>query len=309
MSGPGRTARYGYTEKKRVEFTSEYLDEVDYNQVGPSEYVCPKIPNYSADEDEGYLQLIPLATPLPIPQGASLDTALRIYKRCETGWHKSNACTELKKVFHRRITREIPRITKCICFGLGSPTTISRSNVSMYQLAAFKTVFDILTTQQNQGPSAFVQEPVLNTLDKQLLHHLNISVVNHPAGFHHINATTFVFCPSPPYSIVRGVLSHLPPVFMNQGPLETYRDPETGQLSCNLKTSFPEMDPDQQHLSPAQIRERKRRNAIKGALLIERFKKGKEGIELPDLCGGRSGGWVFQDTHIFWTSPGVARTR
>ncbi len=66
MSGPGRTARYGYTTRKRVEFTPENLDEVDY-QATPIEYTCAKIANYNADEDEGYLQIIPLATPLPIP--------------------------------------------------------------------------------------------------------------------------------------------------------------------------------------------------------------------------------------------------
>lgn len=158
----------------------------------------------------------------------------------------------------------------------------------MYQLAAFKTVIDILTSQQSQRPRAFCQEPLFNALDKQLLDELNIEVVNHPAGFDLINATTFVFCPSAPYPIVRGILNHLPPVFMNQGALDTFRDPETGQLSCELISSFPEEDPDQRHLSPAQIKEKKRRNAIKGAFLIERFKRGKKGIKLPDLCGGPS---------------------
>ncbi len=51
----------------------------------------------------------------------------------------------------------------------------------MYQLAAFETVVDILTTQKFNVLEHVVQESIFNTLDKQLPRYLNISVVNHPA--------------------------------------------------------------------------------------------------------------------------------
>lgn len=89
MSGPSRTARYGHELGSRVEYTPEFLNESDFG-IGSIVYRLPKDPNYDPEEDEGYVRLLPLVKPMPpVPHGASLDKALRIYKRCEAGWHKS----------------------------------------------------------------------------------------------------------------------------------------------------------------------------------------------------------------------------
>jgi SRR1 len=175
----------------------------------------------------------------------------------------------------------------------------------MYQLAAFKTVIDILTTRQSQHPQAFAQDPVFNSLDKQLLARLNIEVVNHPAAFHHIVLTTFVFCPRATFAVTRGVLSRFPLIYLGDDPLEIYRDPETRQLHSNLITSFPEDNLDRVYLSPAEIKERKMINAVTGAVIVECFKRGKKCVDLPDLRGRGNSGWVFDDMKLYWKPSNV----
>lgn len=150
MSSSGRLRTYKCEFYGEVQCTSERLDFLE-PPVFPS-----KIPydGYKSDEDEGHVQQTPLATSTPIPPGASLQTALRMYQRCEADWNKSDACTQLRKTFNERIVKESPHITQCICFGLGSPTRTLGANVSMYQLAAFKTVIGILRNPQGQLPKA-----------------------------------------------------------------------------------------------------------------------------------------------------------
>jgi SRR1 len=299
MSGASRSTKH------RVQYTSGFLPRNDYPSNTVEDVHFPPDPNYDPDQDEGHTQIMVTTPHAPIPNGYSLPMAWRDYQRCETDWRKSDACIELKKIFFLQIMRQNLPITKCISFSLASPTSPGRGNVSMYQLAAFKTVIDILTSQRSQPPQAFAQDPVFNTLDKQLLARLNIEVINHPAAFHHINFTTFVFCPRAEFFVTRGVLSRSPPIYLGDESLKTYQDPKTRQLYSNLSTSFSEDNLDRVYLTPAEIKEHKRRNASKGAVIVECFKRGRECVDLPDLRGRGDSGWVFDNMKLWWKSSNV----
>jgi SRR1 len=186
----------------------------------------PRDPNYNQDLDEGYTRMTFAFPPAEIPAGLSLETALTIYRKYETAWCTSNAWEQLRNTLILRILNQNLPITSCICFALSSPTGlvtggVDRRNSSMSQLAAFKSIIDLLTEMQGRRPLAFAQEPVFNTLDIALLSHLGISVVDHPKAFHLITSKTFAFCPAAEHFIVRGTLSRSPAVYMGSGALDT----------------------------------------------------------------------------------------
>jgi SRR1 len=287
----------------------------------------PDDPTYDEDLDEGFTRMTFHYEQPELPEGASLEKALSQYHRCEIVWKQSNSWAELKKTFDSQISSQDLAITDCICFGLSTPTGLiqpvaDRRNVSMYQLAAFKSVIDILTEKQGERPQAFAQEPRFNTLDKHLLAHLDITVVDHPAAFHLLTPTTFAFCPCAEQFVVRGTLSRSPASYLGSGALETYRDPQTGHLrSPHIGTIFLESDDDNQFLidpqditekdankqhdpqvfqtSRARQKEKADLDAVRGAGILHRFKQGKQVFRLPDLDGPDH---PFRDMHLFWRS-------
>lgn len=301
-------------------------------EVFASMAMRPDDPNYDRDLDEGDTRMIIPSTPAETPDGASLEQALTYYQKCEATWKESNTWAELKNTFEQRILKEDLNITNCICFGLSSLTGfrhpgVDRRDVAVYQLASFKSVIDILTDKQDQRPAAFAQEPMFNTLDVALLAHLNIKVVEHPEAFNLITLNTFTFCPGAEQFVVRGTLIRSPAIHMGSGALETYRDPETGDLrspAMRIELIF-HVDEDKSRLEGLDgmdhAEERKelcrRENGetdekfrvermkgpnddmVRGASILHHFKKGKESFRLPDLEGHN---YALYDIHLFWRS-------
>ncbi|ERF74748.1 hypothetical protein EPUS_04917 [Endocarpon pusillum Z07020] len=225
----------------------------------------PNDPDYDQDLDEGYTQMTFTPTPAETPAGASLEKALSHYQKSDSAWKQSNTWAELKQTFDTRISTEHLNITNCICFGLSSPTGLTgagfdRRDISMYQLAAFKSIIDLLSSQQAQPPAAFAQEPQFNTLDHQLLAHLDIQAVHHPAAFHLITAQSFTFCPGAEHR--EWVPNDLPGA------------------------------------ERAELMERIRRDAVRGAGIFHRFKKGKQSFRLPDF--GHE--YALYNVYLFWRS-------
>jgi SRR1 len=286
----------------------------------------PDDPDYDPDLDEGDTKLTYVTSPAEIPDGATLEKALRHYQRCEHTWRQSDTWTELKQTFDSRILKQDLDITNCICFGLSSPTgllqaDVDRRNVSMYQLAAFKSVMDILTDKQDQRPEAYAQEPIFNTLDVALLSQLNITVVNHPTAFELITPKSFTFCPGAEQSVTRGTLFRSPAMHMGTCSLETYREPDTGDLrspfigSSYVIAKYPRPRPppqegdskdDDEWIEELNSKEKRaeegkkwRMDAVRGAEILHRFAKGKEFFKLPDAEGLEH---ALYNTHLYWRS-------
>jgi SRR1 len=305
--------------------------------------IPPDDPNYDQDQDEGSTQMTLVCRPAELPDGASMEKALGHYQRCNASWKQSRSCAELQKTLDSRIRKQDLEITNCICFGLSSPTGLisagssDRRDVAMYQLAAFRSVIDILTEQRGQRPEAFAQEPIFNTLDIALLAHLDIKVVEHPEAFNLITVHSFAFCPGAEQFVVRGTLSRSPAMYMGNSALETYLDPETGDpRSPNIgsipllvdhdddhdknSSSVQDQDADNKDRSGRDIKphyrphdimahkdslpffnERADVDAVRGARILHRFKEGKEVFRLPDL---EAHNYALYNTHLFWRSSG-----
>lgn len=233
MSGSGQSRKYRLQQSSSGNKRNE---GTNIPQL-PHAIFPPNNSGYGSDQDEGLTGLDWHPTPARIPAGATLQTALRRYRQCETGWKDSKAYKELKNIFVSRILKQNGRTTKCICFGLGSPTERDPDNASMYQLAAFTSVMDLLAARPRQPPTALAQEPCFNTLDRELLSHLNISVVNHPAAFQHIDrSSTFVFCPYVDPAVLHQVVSRSPAIYLGWHPLETEPCYEVKVLMAELRS-------------------------------------------------------------------------
>ena len=297
----------GWTKISRSDKALSINHQTDHQNMA----YPPDDPDYNLDLDEGCTRVTFVFPPAEIPEGASWKTALDHYQKCENEWRQSNTWAGLKQIFDSQIFKQDLDITSCICFGLSSPTgllgaTADRRNVSMYQLAVFKSVIDMLSKKQGQRPEAFAQEPIFNTLDVQFLSHLNISVVEHPAAFELITSNTFAFCPGAEQFIVRGTLFRSPAMYMGSGALETYREPETGDLrSPQIGSVCLEANPQdpiiraQIEEMQAQEKEQYRADAVRGAEILHHFKKGKEVFKLPDTAGFE---YALYDAHLFWRS-------
>ncbi|KAH8701733.1 hypothetical protein BGW36DRAFT_371434 [Talaromyces proteolyticus] len=129
------------------------------------------------------------------------------------------------------------KITNVVCIGLGSPSGlrdgwVDRRDVASFQLAALVSLIELLNEQQflsslyqekkEELDMKFVaQDPIFNTLDKQLLSSLGISVVNSPDGFTAVSANTLLFAPGAEKRHLEMLLP-MDPVLVFGGPLEEH---------------------------------------------------------------------------------------
>ena len=298
---------------------------------------------YDQGPDEGDTQWRIATTPAELPDGASLEKAVDHYHKCENAWKQSNTWAALKQTFGSRILPQDLDITECICLGLSSPTgliraEVDRRNVSMYQLAAFKSIIDILSESQGRCPAAYAQEPIFNAMDVALLAHLSITVVHHPRAFELITSTSFTFCPGAEQNVLRGTLFRSPAMHLGYGALDTYREPETGDLRspCIGNSYFmahyppmtlppraggPECEApvdeasdegnDEIWVEGLDSKEKRaeagttwRTDAVRGAGILHDFKKGKECFKLPDTEGLE---YALYDAHLFWRSSSAQK--
>ncbi|KAG8205765.1 SRR1 domain-containing protein [Trichophyton interdigitale] len=173
-------------------------------------------------------------------------------------------------------TNNHTRIDKFICIGLGSPSGFLRSGlvdrraVSLFQLAAFISLIDLLspntrtttrTTESNEPATGtgtgtgtgttnseracrcYAQDPVFNRLDVELLASLGVEVVRREA-FGMVDEQTVVFGPGMERRHLVEVLARRPVVFFG-GPLgvSTSTDEVLEEYSKNPSVRLPEFEP------------------------------------------------------------------
>ena len=81
------------------------------------------------------------------PPNVTLEKLLGQYKRCEKRFRESSCWKRFEKDLQQRLS-DRSTVDNCVCFGLGSPSApsyqLDRRDVSLYQLAAFKAITELL---------------------------------------------------------------------------------------------------------------------------------------------------------------------
>ncbi|KAN0071634.1 hypothetical protein V8E54_010230 [Elaphomyces granulatus] len=180
--------------------------------------------------------------PAEPPLGLTIGELKKQYETHRQRWRSSSAGDALDSVLRSRAASSVGGIDRIICIGLGSLSGfvgggwVDRRSVSLYQLAALESVIEFLA-----GPSidatikqVLAQDPVFNDLDKELLHFLGITVVDHPAAFDLVNDQTFLYCPGAEILHLTRLLPYNPALLLG-GPLENVSS-ENGVLAAFVQT-------------------------------------------------------------------------
>ena len=90
-----------------------------------------------------------LLTPQDPPEGLTHQKLVEQYESIEVKWRQSCSWSAMKATLLTQVLGQRLSFQTCVCFGLGTPSGLSqgwidRRNVSLYQLAAFKAVLDLI---------------------------------------------------------------------------------------------------------------------------------------------------------------------
>ena len=221
------------------------------------------------------------------------------YKDIERRWSESLSCNILKGTLRIRTLCKLMKITSCVCLGTGTPSGIrdgwiGRHEVALYQLAAFKTVVDMIEQVTGVRPPAFAQEPDYNDYDERLLKRLLITKVNHPAAFCLITNQSFVFCPGAEPFIELRVLRSNPSIHLGTN-LHFYRETLVSMPKTLPKPSTIGEDGPRVPLKDPRM-------YLQDEDIITIYQADKAVVKLPSLDVQDH---PFHDMHLYWRLPGA----
>ncbi|OJD14359.1 hypothetical protein AJ78_05294 [Emergomyces pasteurianus Ep9510] len=170
-----------------------------------------------------------LLLPAEAPDGLTFKKLKKQFEWHKRGWEESQSWQTMKAALDGGLLAGVARkMDNCVCVGLGSPSGflrggwVDRRTVSLYQLAALVTMLEYFAQQDSLPPiikDCYAQDPVFNTLDKQLLESQGVRVVQHPEAFTLINERTFLYSPGAERVHILDMLSSNPALFFG-GPLD-----------------------------------------------------------------------------------------
>lgn len=76
------------------------------------------------------------------------------------------------------------------------------------------------SNSETKSIKSYAQDPVFNSLDRELLNSLNIEIVEHPSAFNSVDEHTFLYAPGAERTHLLDLLPLKPAMFFG-GPLET----------------------------------------------------------------------------------------
>ena len=183
------------------------------------------------------------------PKGLRLEDVVERYRKVERRWKASNSCKSMEQTLQTRILNSRNTISTCVLFGSGSFTGlrmgwIDRSEVSMYQLAAFLSAtalignillsthehiftYDIPGSYIGRQPIIAAQEVVYNAMDADFLGELGVKNVEHPDGFAMLDKHSLAYCPGAEQDVLFTALRADPAIYLGHK-LEFHR----GALGC-----------------------------------------------------------------------------
>ena len=120
------------------------------------------------------------------------------------------------------------RLTKCICLGLGnfnivpSKKDASQSSgqprISLHQLAILIIMLQILV-EGHSIQEVYFQDPAFTKVEKKFLQSLGYTVLEDPAAFEKMSASTFLFAPFVAYDVASSAFAvSFPALFIGNSP-------------------------------------------------------------------------------------------
>ncbi|RYC54538.1 hypothetical protein CHU98_g11673, partial [Xylaria longipes] len=125
----------------------------------------------------------------------SLEQVKQEHDRFASEWKSSPAYAQVQEILSGHTASN--RVTKAICFGLGSfdppDGHYARKRQSHTQLAAFLAIVEHLQSKANNRIRCIFQEPIFTTVDKAFITNLGHEVVESPVGFQLVDSETLTF--------------------------------------------------------------------------------------------------------------------
>ncbi|EXJ62281.1 hypothetical protein A1O7_02714 [Cladophialophora yegresii CBS 114405] len=168
---------------------------------------------------------LPARDPMPARPGSSLSSMLAQFRGIESRWQATELCKTLVHVLEKEILtgdgRNIDPISTCVMLGSGSfcgdaAHWIDRHDSAYFQLAAFRTVVHTVERVSGQRVCAYAQEPKYNDLDGELLDALNVTLVDHPRGFHLLDEHSVAYSPAAEREVEAAVIARKPRVWLHR---------------------------------------------------------------------------------------------
>ena len=140
------------------------------------------------------------------------------------------------------------RLTRCICLGLG-PFDIAAGNkgvsqssnrptTSLHQLAVLTIILQILT-ERHSIQEVYFQDPAFSEAEKKFLKSLGYTVLEDPAAYEKMSASTFLFAPFLAYNVAASALAvSFPALYMGNSPakvLESLRLPGANRVEETIE--------------------------------------------------------------------------
>ncbi|KAF3479732.1 uncharacterized protein GIQ15_06708 [Arthroderma uncinatum] len=187
--------------------------------------------------------------PAEIPDGLTLKKIVEQYESHKQRWQESQTWKTLKTSIEENgyfgARSENAIVKNLVCIALGSPSgflrggLVDRRSVSLFQLAAFTSIRDLLTGSDDSSriEKCYAQDPVFNTLDTELLESLNIEVLKDSSAFKLVNENTLLFAPGMERSHLLELLP-LNPILFFGGPLDSSHSISAPEEESSILAEF-----------------------------------------------------------------------
>lgn len=158
-----------------------------------------------------------------VPPNMTLKKLESRFSRYQSLWLQSCSYRYLRDAVLYQISKGKRNMSKCIIFGSGSPThsSIDGWTHAIVQIAALKSIADLVERNFGVRPLCYAQEPHYSDLDQKFLLGLGISEVIHPEGFNLVDEETFAFSPYAPWTLERQIMHSRPGLWVHR-PIKHY---------------------------------------------------------------------------------------
>ncbi|KAK2782344.1 hypothetical protein FQN53_009778 [Emmonsiellopsis sp. PD_33] len=234
--------------------------------------------------------------PAEAPDGLTLKRLKKQYEWHKKCWEESQTWEKIRQALENgMMTSATNQIDNCVCVGLGSPSGLLRGGwvdrrvVSLYQLAALATILEYFAHEDTPSrpiQQCYAQDPVFNTLDKQLLESIGILVVQDPEAFSLVNERTFLYSPGAERSHLTEILASDPTLFFG-GPLDDSNPARLYDISLEPKRN-PSIRFKLTYIAP---------RPDKGEDVLSRFLTTRRSMLLPQFDPNIPAFWM---TSLFW---------